>query len=231
MADDCVDHIRTLTVDDHQSLRSVLDAVKAGNYLARVGSATWLVSVGFRGPLVALVAEQWMDAVLLVPEHSTVNDVGDELHFHYLVQREPVTVLAALAEAMAIEQLRPATNGLLAVPLDGGPSRDNTEEFRFGWGGFVDDHPAGAATLAAVEAECHSIQRMSDFPLFEVVNTAQVVVEYRSELSDDWWKLKPKQRGNVGYDIPGVERAVYFRADGVPPQPAVGHSPLSPTWV
>ena len=117
MSDDVESHEATLEVDADLLFAQLLRDVRALGYLAYVGRhATWLVALDevhqrfeneaaepfdeYAGPFVALVAEQWPEPALLVPERATLSEVfGGHawgLRFIYRAQADPGAVLRAV---------------------------------------------------------------------------------------------------------------------------------------
>jgi len=108
--DDVVSHDEEVEFDQHRPFAELLQSISIGSYLARIGGgrATWAVLKGRGGRPLAIMAEQWTEPVLIVDRDTLMADIGNEVYFRYLAQRDPHKVLAQVLAAKSDEELATA---------------------------------------------------------------------------------------------------------------------------
>ena len=103
--DDCGSHDRSFAAPLQASVPELIQLATNACRLAWIagGNATWIVEVGGSGGKpVAVVAQQWTEARLLVPSSETVDSLFRKhkptLFFKYWCQSNPEAVFNALVE-------------------------------------------------------------------------------------------------------------------------------------
>jgi hypothetical protein len=89
-------HAYALSVPVGCTLAQVLQYVLNRPYLASIagGKATWVALLQQKP--VAVLAQQWLRPVLLVPDFLLPSGVEVQLHFRYYTQQQPEEVVAEL---------------------------------------------------------------------------------------------------------------------------------------
>lgn len=102
--DDCESHARPFVASLGALMPELIQLATSACRLAGIagGNATWIVEAGgYGGKPIAVVAQQWEEPRLLVPEPTTVEDLfadhKTKIFFKYWCQANPDAVFNALA--------------------------------------------------------------------------------------------------------------------------------------
>lgn len=116
--DDTVSHAGNIAIPANTSLASLLEQIRAGNFLPSIsgGKATWMIeSSGSQFKTIGVLAQQWQDPCMIIDaaENVTQHFAGRQanLFFRYRCQIDPGTVHAELQASYA--------NSISQTPIHG----------------------------------------------------------------------------------------------------------------
>ena len=103
--DDLESHVMSITLAPSATLRTLIDVIQEMDYLPPIsgGKATWVVYSS--GKPLGVLAQQWSEPKLTMPDHSVVDqyfaNIEPRLLFRYWCQADPDQVFSAIKAGYA----------------------------------------------------------------------------------------------------------------------------------